>query len=300
MPSTILVFFLNRCPVLYEVWYPYKYAVIVCYRRFFPLFVFLTQGRLPSGTEVYPHPKLIYVERVMAALLVLVSSCEPALERLKAPTGDARPDMSERQRTTIVKGIVVVLLEYIPALFLCGFLVRNCNRANQQNSDDALHAAHYGFHILVHLCWGAKHTTEYVRTLGVSFLFWGRWEQTIPRKCHSEEMGEALLARLVEKLRLNPNSGSLDDCFDLFLLTPAARTDLKDLHGSHLQNDTIKLLWRNLNTFVRQISDGQLVSPVLWKSKVKTVEVMEDWPKVPLFPISLYRDMSIDHLQDVL
>ena len=59
----------------------------------------------------------------MGALLVLVSSCKPALERLKASTGDARPDMSERQWTTIalVKGMVVLLMEYIPALFLCGF-----------------------------------------------------------------------------------------------------------------------------------------------------------------------------------
>ena len=81
--------------------------------------------------------------------------------------------MSERQRTTIalVKGMVVLLLEYILALFLCGFLVRNCNWANQRNSDDALQAAHYAFHILVHLCWGAKHTTECFSTPGVSLSF---------------------------------------------------------------------------------------------------------------------------------
>ena len=73
----------------------------------------------------------------MAALLVLVSSCKPALERLKAFTGDARPKMCERQRATIVlvKGMVVVLLEYIPALFLRGFLVRSPNLANQPNSE---------------------------------------------------------------------------------------------------------------------------------------------------------------------
>ena len=138
-----------------------------------------------------------------------------------------------------------------------------------------MQAAHYAFHILVHLCWGAEDTTEYVRTLGVSFLF---WEQTTLWKCHSEEMGEALSARLVEKLRLNPNSSSLDDCFDLFLLTPAVHTDFKDLHCFHLQNDTIQLLQRNLNTFVRHISDGQLVSLVLWKSEMKTVKVMDEWP----------------------
>ena len=63
---------------------------------------------------------------------------------------------------------------------------------------------------------GAEHTTEYVRTLGVCFLFWGRREQTIRGKCHSEETSEALLARLVEKLRLNPNNSSLDDWIDLF------------------------------------------------------------------------------------
>ena len=87
--------------------------------------------------------------------------------------------MFERQRTTIalVKGMVILLLECILALFLYGFQVRNCNSANQQNSDDALQAAHYTFHILVHLCRGAEHTTECVWTLRVSFLFWGRWEQ---------------------------------------------------------------------------------------------------------------------------
>ena len=61
------------------------------------------------------------------------------------------------------------------------------------------------FHILVRLCSGADHTTEYGRTLRVSFLFWGRWEKTMPGKCHSEETGEALSARLVEKVRLTPN-----------------------------------------------------------------------------------------------
>ena len=147
----------------------------------------------------------------------------------------------------LFKGMVVLLLDYIPAVFLCGFLVCNCNWANQQNSDDALQAAHYAFHILVHLCWGAEHTTQYVRTLGVSFLFWGWWEQTVLGKCHFEEMGEA---RLVETLRLNLTSSFLDDCFDLFLLTPPTLTDFKDLHGSHLRNDTIKLVRRNLSTIM--------------------------------------------------
>ena len=135
-----LALFLCLCPVLYAVWHPYKYAITVCSKRFFRLFVGLTQGRLPSGMEVYPHPKFIYIERLMTAPLVLVSSCKPSLERLKASTSDSRPNMSERHRTTIalVKGMVVLLLEYIPAQFLCGFRVRNCNWANQHHSIDAL------------------------------------------------------------------------------------------------------------------------------------------------------------------
>ena len=151
----------------------------------------------------------------MAALLLLVSSRKPALEHLKASTGDARHDMFERQKTTValVKGMVVLLLEYLPALFLYGF--SGSQPQMGKNSDDALQAAHYAFHILVHLRPGAEHTTEYVRTVGVVFLCWGQWERTIPGKCHSEDMGEALLARLVEKLWLNSNSSSWDDGFDL-------------------------------------------------------------------------------------
>ena len=146
-------FVLNRCPVLYGMWHPYKYVVTICYTCFFSFFAFLTQGRVPSGTQLYPHPKLLYMEKVMAALFVPLSSCEPALERLKASTGNACPHMSERQRSTIalVKGMVVLLMEHIPAIFLCRFLIRNDNWANQQNSDDALQAAHHVFHILVHV-----------------------------------------------------------------------------------------------------------------------------------------------------
>ena len=33
---------------------------------------------------------------------------------------------------------------------------------------------------------------------------------------------------------------------------------------------------------------------------MKIIKVMDDWPKVPQFPISLYHDMSIDHLQALL
>ena len=86
---------LNRCPVLYGLWNPYKYAVTVCYKHFCPLFVLLTQRRLSSGTEVYPHSKLSCTDRDVAAILIVVNSCKPALERLKASNSNARPDMCE-------------------------------------------------------------------------------------------------------------------------------------------------------------------------------------------------------------
>ena len=65
----------------------------------------------------------------MATLLVMVSSCNPAMEHLRVSTDDAHLDMCERQRTTIalVKGMVVLLMEYIHALFVCGFLVLSWN-----------------------------------------------------------------------------------------------------------------------------------------------------------------------------
>ena len=47
-----------------------------------------------------PTPKLIYMERAMVALLVLVSSCKPGLERLQASTVDACPDMFQRNKGT--------------------------------------------------------------------------------------------------------------------------------------------------------------------------------------------------------
>ena len=50
-------------------------------------------------------------------------------------------------------------------------------------------------------------------------LCWGRREQTLSGKWQSEETREGLLACRVEKLRLNPNSSSVHDCFDVFLVS---------------------------------------------------------------------------------
>ena len=193
----------------------------------FPFVTFLTQGRLFAGMEVYPHPKLIYMERVMAALLVAVSSCTPALARLAASTGDARPCMSPIQRTTVakVKGLVVLLMEYIPALFLCGLLFAFAT--GQTNITQ----------IMLIMC--SIFLSTYVGGPSTPRNMFGPWG----RLCcfgvggKNQYQGNAIRRRwvrlcwpvLVENMWWNPNSSSVDH-FHSFFLTPTARTNLEGCH----------------------------------------------------------------------
>ena len=66
------------------------------------------------------------MERVLGGLLILGSACILAMERLALCIGDPHANMSHTKSITEtpVDGMLVVLLEYRPAFFICDFLVR--------------------------------------------------------------------------------------------------------------------------------------------------------------------------------
>ena len=62
---------LRQIPLLYGVWHPYKQCVSLVYRRFFPLFAVLEcTGSPPTVGEVRCYRKLVYMEKMCAALLL--------------------------------------------------------------------------------------------------------------------------------------------------------------------------------------------------------------------------------------
>ena len=58
-------------PILYGIWHPYKYCVSAVYRMFFPIFALLEVTTAECGREIRGHQKLLHIEKMVAALLLI-------------------------------------------------------------------------------------------------------------------------------------------------------------------------------------------------------------------------------------
>ena len=72
---------LKNFSFMYGVWHPYKFACMHLYRKFFDCFVYLERGSLPPGSQVVTHPKLAYVEKAIASLILVAPVVLPILDK---------------------------------------------------------------------------------------------------------------------------------------------------------------------------------------------------------------------------
>jgi hypothetical protein len=87
---------LGQVPLLYGAWHPYKQSVTLVYRQFFPLFAVLEcVGQPPTTGEVRCYRKLLYMEKVCAALLLAAHDLRPHVEAA----------LHQATRTTVGEGI---------------------------------------------------------------------------------------------------------------------------------------------------------------------------------------------------
>ena len=56
--------------LIYGVWHPYKHVCNIIWRKFFPLFSYITAPVFGAGARIYNHPKLIVIEKTIAPLLL--------------------------------------------------------------------------------------------------------------------------------------------------------------------------------------------------------------------------------------
>ena len=81
---------LREIPLVYGVWHPYKQAVHLVYRMFFPVFALLeTCGGGRQTAALRCHRKLLYMEKMVAALFLCSNSVMAVLRRRLRKTKDA-------------------------------------------------------------------------------------------------------------------------------------------------------------------------------------------------------------------
>ena len=235
---------LRNIPLTYGVWHAYKYVVIATYRRFMPLLSLIEAARPTIGEHFLCFRKLAYMEKVIAGLLIARQGLEQRLlgriQLLERHGQDGATISSGTTATpalVLLRGLHCLLFEYVPMMFRIGCLVRSCNWDGRDNgsANFAHEAMCRSFCMLVHLRQDAE-KVEYVRTLGVALLMWGKWDYDLPGCMFMEESCEALLSRMAHRCRQHQHLFAYQDVFDLFVTVPSPKFGTKDRVGGLSEN----------------------------------------------------------------
>ena len=269
---------LSKCPPVFAIWHPYKYSATPTY-RLLVIICCITHGSPELAVEVQAFPKLIYLERVVACLLVAPSDVKAQLHVFVNILAQWGGDMSGRARRIKcnVDGLNTLLFEYVPALFLLGTPV--CDR-NSGSGDSTLvkKALHCSLHIVMRLTQGREHLVEYVRSVITAILLWSSWMMGILAACHSEEMCEAMLLRPISSMRRHPQMNNVDSRCDLYLLLKPANQHAKDLVKRCNPIGLYPTIATNLPRLVHGLLNDN-VPAIQWK-RTKTVAIQTMWARV--------------------
>ena len=104
--------------------------------------------------------------------------------------------------------------------------------------------------VLMRLCEGAEHKSEYVCALTMCLTTWSEFHDGLPGCCFSEEFCEASFSRLSHLCRSNPNLTTPNELMNLFSMVQPGRTELKDLPGRTVDPRLNDMVRGNLHRLV--------------------------------------------------
>ena len=215
---------LRAISLIYGLWHPYKHVCNIIWRKIFLFFSYITAPVFRAGARTYNHPKLIVIEKTIAALLLAASDIRAQL-RQKRTLFEGRADQATlitRDGLHILPGLESLLNRYVPAIFVVGHLVRTCTWAGRAEGSGmvATCVLQRCVSLLVDLAGRASAKMEYVRTICRALLYNTQWHDDTPGAAHFEECCEALLAKLRERCKQHPDKHTAGEAGDLFRTMP--------------------------------------------------------------------------------
>ena len=179
--------------------------------------------------EIMCHPKLLHIEKQFCALLLATPNVEDRIVH-KETSIMQFPEASRKLPLVWLTGLKNLLHFYVPAAFLLGNLVRDCNRDGRPagTGRTARKVLELSLVLIVALTMDTDCNVPYVRTLCVALLLWLPWNDAVPGCCYAEEPLEAMLSRLGSRCRAYPQMKTFDQTLDLFLsMAPPKRGEKK-------------------------------------------------------------------------
>ena len=122
---------LSAFPLLYGVWHPYKYCVQMVFRKFFPIFILLESTDHTVGKELSCQRKVLHVEKLVAALLLMRHRIRDRIQAKRATLASSSGTRSCEERW--LSGLESLIDFYCPVLFQIGAGVRECTWAGRES-----------------------------------------------------------------------------------------------------------------------------------------------------------------------
>ena len=215
---------LRGISLIYGVWHPYKHVCNIIWRKFFPLFSYITAPVFGAGARIYIHPKLIVTEKTIVVLLLEAPDIRAQL-RQKITLFEGRADqaaLNTQNGLCFLRGLEFLLNYYLPAIFVVGHLVRNCTWAGRADGTCivATCVLQRCVGLLVDLAGPAAAKMDYVRTICCALVYSTQWHDDTTGAAHVEERCDALLAKLRARCKQHPDKHTADEAGDLFRTMP--------------------------------------------------------------------------------
>jgi hypothetical protein len=293
--------YIEKIPLIYGVWHAYKNVVLMFFRRWLPILVHIMNSVVEPNMKVYCWPKLITVEKLVAALWVHSFSLRSALrEKIALYKWRTRPHPElTADGLRWMEALQVMLEEYVPALFCIGTLVRNCHWDGR-----ALGSASNAKQVLLRctvlqlkMAMGFEHRIDYIRTTTAALLHWSTWHDDGQGILHSEEVCEAMLSRLSSMCRQHPQMWSKEGAEILYQSLP--RTKFAKKAAGIMPARELFTVKVRLQKFLK--SCGREYRHVVRWGSTSTVCVSSDLDRVangfgPNWPHSLAKDFNQEKL----
>ena len=158
---------------------------------------------------------------------------------------------------------------YIPAAFLLGTLVRDCNWDGRLagTGRTARKVLELSLVMIVALKMDTDCHVPYVRTLCVALPLWLPRNDAVPGCCYAKEPLEAMLSRLGSRCRAYPQMKTFDQTLDLFLSMAPPKRGEKKTRGQ-IHSGLVAIVSSRLRRFLLAITTNRMVH-VEWNSGKK-------------------------------
>ena len=286
---------MENVPFVFGVWHAYAHCVKRCYAAFKSFWVCMEYKELLSSsdaTQVYSYPKLVTLEHMIVAMFLARDDVKVRLNQtLQSNNADVLVDLGKWQLVMLHR----LLFDFVPALMHIGISVRRCywegRQPNTGNWAKQVISDCMAFLVAV----DNRGSSEYIRSLGLTLLYWSPFHSAMPAVAFVEEALEASLSRLARMLTGSYHADSVSDIGSMYCSLGTANTKRHDLSKPGVSRVYTKQLAIRLSKLLDYIVSGTM--PYVPAGKANKMPGSRLWPTGKLKAVPA-RVLVVEHDQE--